>query len=144
MWFLHIISKPTIVLILMKVSLCKLRPYRQPSISDIVCVTKKLNFLPTQTKSLNHVINFLRLLQRANLRFLCNNNINVNIWMDEAVTWSFLRLSLVSHQTMLFYSYKDSFVALGWILLSEVICFNPHDIFTSFVAPCFHQLPGIL
>ncbi len=141
--FFDFFAEPAIVLMRVKVGFSKLRANGEPAVPDIIGVAKKLNFFTAQTKSLDHIVNFLWLLQRAKFWLFCHNYIDINIRMNNVMARGFFRFSFVTHETVLLDSHKDPFFALRWVLLPKIVCFYPNNILTPLVAPCFHEFSGV-
>ncbi len=84
--FVDLFAEPAVVLMGVKVGFGKLRANGEPSIPNIVGVAKELDFLTTQTKPLNHVVNLFRLLQGPEFGLFCHYYVNINIGMNKVMT----------------------------------------------------------
>lgn len=82
--------KPFIVLVENKLGLSDLVADSQPPISNVIVCPKQLNPFPAQAESLDDVIHFTRLRQRAYFWLLSYYHVDVDVRVDEVAVEGFL------------------------------------------------------
>lgn len=136
--------------------LIKIGPYQilannKPAFSYVLGGSKKTQSPPSHAKSLNNIIDLLRLLKYLLLIrkvfLLTHDNIWVNIWMNIVRIYLLVTELWDSNQAVLLYSFKEGVLIQKTVIGLKTlfyIGFYPDNLLTPFQTPFLKDSPCII